>query len=196
MVSAHADDLQRYNGIAFEVGNRGTQDMLIYTEAYAEALTRAGISHRFEVFEGGHTDKVRSRLQAVILPYLSQQLATPGPQGGRCQMSGARDRPGWEDRHRLPQRRLRTRERTPRKRIRPSGRRAHPRLTQPAPSSADRAFQERRLDTGARPAGWIVLLGTSINARASGAGRMTRRRPQPQRQVSMKGSRTSTPSIS
>ena len=85
MIRAHANDLRRYNGIAFDVGTLDTEDMLIDTQAYSEALTRAGIPHRFDVFAGGHLDRVKARLQAVVLPYVSQKLAAPGPQGASAQ---------------------------------------------------------------------------------------------------------------
>lgn len=81
MVHAHADDLRRYNGIAFDVGTNDAEDMLVDTEAYSEALTQAGVPHRFDVFVGGHLNRVRTRLQAVVLPYISQKLAAPGPPG-------------------------------------------------------------------------------------------------------------------
>jgi enterochelin esterase-like enzyme len=84
MVAAHAGDLRRYNGIAFDVGTFDSEDMLVDTHAYSEALTRAGIAHRFDVFVGGHLDKVKARLQAAVLPYISQKLAAPGPQGANA----------------------------------------------------------------------------------------------------------------
>lgn len=79
VVRRHAEGLRRYNGIAFDVGTRDSEDMLVDTRAYSEALTQAGVPHRFEVYIGDRLDKIRTRLQAAVLPFVSQKLAGPGP---------------------------------------------------------------------------------------------------------------------
>jgi enterochelin esterase-like enzyme len=41
-------------------------------EAFAAALERAGIKHRFEEYDGGHVDRARERFQGSLLPFFGQ----------------------------------------------------------------------------------------------------------------------------
>ena len=39
-----------------------------------QALTRLGVAHRFETYEGNHTNRVRERFEIKVLPFFSEQL--------------------------------------------------------------------------------------------------------------------------
>jgi len=48
------------------------------TQALHAALTRAGIPHRFELYEGSFLDDVNGRLASIVLPFLSDALMGSG----------------------------------------------------------------------------------------------------------------------
>ena len=39
-----------------------------------EALTRLGVTHTFEIYEGNHTNRVKERFEAKVLPFFSTNL--------------------------------------------------------------------------------------------------------------------------
>jgi S-formylglutathione hydrolase FrmB len=56
----------------------GLQDGLIAGNRDMDAaLTRLGIPHTFETYEGDHTNRVRERFETRLLPFFSQQLEFP-----------------------------------------------------------------------------------------------------------------------
>ena len=77
MVDQYATNLRRLRGIAISAG---TQEVTLQNSnrRFAEALKRNQIEHTFEVFEGGHTDKTRERIETSILPFFSRTLVSYG----------------------------------------------------------------------------------------------------------------------
>ncbi len=74
MVDQYIANLRRLRGIAFAVG---TQDALLDSnKQFDEALKRNRIEHTFEIFEGGHTDKVRQQIETKMLPFFSRKLVS------------------------------------------------------------------------------------------------------------------------
>lgn len=75
MVDQYVTSLRRLRGIAFDAG---TQEAAIQNgnRQFANALKRNRIEHTFEVFEGGHVDKVRERIEAKMLPFFSRTLVS------------------------------------------------------------------------------------------------------------------------
>lgn len=75
MADQFVTNLQRLRGIAFDAG---TQEPSIQNSnrQFAEALKRNRIEHTFEVFEGGHTDKARERIETRMLPFFSRTLVS------------------------------------------------------------------------------------------------------------------------
>jgi S-formylglutathione hydrolase FrmB len=71
MVDQYATNLRRLHAIAISAGTREPQ-LLDSNRRFAEALKRNNIDHTFEVFEGGHTDKTRERIETSILPFFSR----------------------------------------------------------------------------------------------------------------------------
>lgn len=56
--------------------NVGTQDALLQTNRdMDEALTKAGVAHLFETFEGDHNGQAPLNFETKVLPYFSEQLA-------------------------------------------------------------------------------------------------------------------------
>jgi enterochelin esterase-like enzyme len=72
MVSKHASALKRYSAIAMDIG---TKDPLLPGNVKMdEVLTRAGVKHSYETYEGDHTNRVPLRFEKQVLPFFSEKL--------------------------------------------------------------------------------------------------------------------------
>ena len=64
-------------GIVIEYG---TADQVLSVapgaRAFSAGLTKAGVSHTLEAFDGGHTDRTRDRFERHLLPYFARAFAT------------------------------------------------------------------------------------------------------------------------
>jgi len=75
MADQYVTNLRRLRGIAFDAGTVGPElNIQNSNRQFAEALKRNKIEHTFEVFEGGHVDKVRERIETKMLPFFSRTL--------------------------------------------------------------------------------------------------------------------------
>jgi enterochelin esterase-like enzyme len=75
MVEKYADNLKKYYAIAMEVG---LQDSLLKSnQQLHEAMTRLNIPHRYEEYEGDHTNHVKDRIDRNVLPFFARHLAAP-----------------------------------------------------------------------------------------------------------------------
>lgn len=76
LVASHIDALKSYDGIALDVG---TKDGLIRDDTLIhEELDKFGITHRWETYEGTHTDKIGERFGSQVLPFFAQHLQMTG----------------------------------------------------------------------------------------------------------------------
>ncbi len=72
MVSKYAVQLKRYSAIVMDVG---TKDALIGGNvAMDKALTRNGVKHTYETYDGDHVNRVPQRFETQVLPFFSEQL--------------------------------------------------------------------------------------------------------------------------
>ena len=72
MVSKHAAQLKRYSAIVMDVG---TKDTLIGGNAAMDkALTRGGVKHTYETYDGDHVNRIPQRFEKQVLPFFSEQL--------------------------------------------------------------------------------------------------------------------------
>ncbi|HTE46155.1 MAG TPA: alpha/beta hydrolase-fold protein [Gemmatimonadaceae bacterium] len=74
MIAGHADKLKKLRGFMFDVG---LSDQLVSPASQAQmdsALTRAGVKHTFETYDGDHTNRIAVRLSTRLLPFFSQTL--------------------------------------------------------------------------------------------------------------------------
>jgi enterochelin esterase-like enzyme len=72
MVDQYVPSLKRYNAIAMDVG---TKDPFLTTNTQLDqALTRLGVAHKFETYEGDHGNRITARFAAKVLPFLSENL--------------------------------------------------------------------------------------------------------------------------
>jgi enterochelin esterase-like enzyme len=76
MVSGNVSALQSFAAIGADVG---TGDGLIRDDTLIhQELEKFGIQHRWETYEGTHTDKIGTRFASVVLPFMAQYLDMDG----------------------------------------------------------------------------------------------------------------------
>jgi enterochelin esterase-like enzyme len=73
MVDQYVPGLKKYRAIGIEVG---TKDPFLTTNTQLDqALTRLGITHTFDTYDGDHGNRITARFAAKVLPYFSGKLA-------------------------------------------------------------------------------------------------------------------------
>ncbi len=73
MVDQYVPALKSMRAIAIDVGNK---DPFVSTNTQlAESLTRLGITHTFEVYDGDHGNRIRERFESQVLRFFSQHLS-------------------------------------------------------------------------------------------------------------------------
>ena len=74
MIAGHAAQLKRLRGFMFDVG---LKDNLVSPAALAaidSELTRVGVPHVYETYDGDHTNRIGVRIAARLLPFFSKTL--------------------------------------------------------------------------------------------------------------------------
>jgi S-formylglutathione hydrolase len=74
MIAPHAEQLKRLRGFMFDVG---LSDRLVAPASLAamdSELTRVGVKHTYETYDGDHTNRIAERLAARLLPFFSRTL--------------------------------------------------------------------------------------------------------------------------
>jgi enterochelin esterase-like enzyme len=73
MVDQYVPALKSMRALAIDVGNK---DPFVSTNTQlAESLTRLGITHTFEVYDGDHGNRIRERFETQVLRFFSQHLS-------------------------------------------------------------------------------------------------------------------------
>lgn len=72
MVDQYVPNLKTYRAIMMDVGDQDT--LAGSNKQLDESLTRLGIVHTFEIYEGSHTSRVRERFETKVLPFFSANL--------------------------------------------------------------------------------------------------------------------------
>ncbi|MEJ2291197.1 MAG: alpha/beta hydrolase-fold protein [Deinococcales bacterium] len=79
MIESHRTQLLSLRALGIDAGtNDQSHDVVAETQAFHDALTRAGIPHRFEVYPGDYFNMVEQRMGSVALPFLSDALEGGG----------------------------------------------------------------------------------------------------------------------
>lgn len=73
LIAQHANDLKRYSAIRFDVGL--ADNLLAANRLIDDAMTRAGIRHTFDTYEGDHNGRIAERIETRVLPFFSARLA-------------------------------------------------------------------------------------------------------------------------
>jgi len=78
MLDQYVPNLRKLKAIAFDIG---LQDGLITgNRLLDERLTRFGIPHSFQTYEGDHGNRISERLEGHVLPFFSNSLAVSSKQ--------------------------------------------------------------------------------------------------------------------
>ena len=75
MIDRYAENLKKYYSIGIEVGTKDT--LYRSNQQLHEAMTRLGIRHGFEEYDGDHTNRIKERVEQNVLPYFARSLASP-----------------------------------------------------------------------------------------------------------------------
>ena len=77
MVPEFVANLKRIR-IAFDAGKQdGFKDIPARASELDDLMTSLGIPHSFELYNGGHGDHIRSRIESKMLPFFSRALLAP-----------------------------------------------------------------------------------------------------------------------
>lgn len=74
MIDQYVPNLKMYRAIAIEVGIM--DNLLRANKQLDESLTRLGIMHSYEEYEGDHTNRVGERIEKKVLPFFSSHLSS------------------------------------------------------------------------------------------------------------------------
>jgi hypothetical protein len=73
MVDQYVPNLKRYRAIFIEVGTR--DPFLTLNTQLSQALTRLGVQHKFETYDGDHGSRIKARFAESLLPYFTANLS-------------------------------------------------------------------------------------------------------------------------
>jgi enterochelin esterase-like enzyme len=77
MLPQYLPSLRAMDGIALDVGDQ--DGLKADNDALHAELDRFGIAHTYEVYEGGHGDKITARIRSHVLPFFAQHLEMESP---------------------------------------------------------------------------------------------------------------------
>jgi S-formylglutathione hydrolase len=73
MLDQYVPNLRTLKAIALDIG---LQDNLITSnKVFVEAMTRFGVPHTFETYEGDHGNRIPQRIEEKVLPFFSTHLS-------------------------------------------------------------------------------------------------------------------------
>ncbi len=72
MVDQYVPNLKRYRAIEIEVGTR--DPFLALNTQLEQALTRLGVQHKFETYDGDHGNRIKARFAEKLLPFFTANL--------------------------------------------------------------------------------------------------------------------------
>jgi S-formylglutathione hydrolase len=76
LVDHYRDNLRDLRGVGFDVGLRDAPHIITGSRLFSDALSRNGIEHQYEQYEGDHNNRVNSRFATRVLPFLSEKLVS------------------------------------------------------------------------------------------------------------------------
>lgn len=74
LVDHYRDNLRDLRGIEFDAGLQDAPHIITGSRLFSDALTRNGIEHQYEQYEGDHNNRVNERFATRVIPFLSQKL--------------------------------------------------------------------------------------------------------------------------
>lgn len=76
MADQYVTNLKHLHAISFDAGDKDIPGLKESNQYFSETLNRLNVQNKFEVFEGGHGDKVGDRIKTKILPFFSAALVS------------------------------------------------------------------------------------------------------------------------
>ncbi len=73
MVDQYVPNLKRYRAIFLEVGTR--DPFLTLNTQLSQSLTRLGVEHKFETYDGDHGNRIKTRFAESLLPFFKASLS-------------------------------------------------------------------------------------------------------------------------
>jgi enterochelin esterase-like enzyme len=73
MVDQYIPSLKMYRAIAIDVGTK--DNLLASNKQLEQTMTRFGIAHSYEEYDGDHTNRVGERIELHVLPFFSNNLS-------------------------------------------------------------------------------------------------------------------------
>jgi len=77
-VDQYVPSLKKYRAIMMDVGL--ADNLAASNKLMDDSLTRLGIKHAFETYEGNHGNRVKERFETKVLPFFSENLKAPAGQ--------------------------------------------------------------------------------------------------------------------
>jgi S-formylglutathione hydrolase FrmB len=72
MLDQYVPNMKKYTAIAMDIGLQDT--LLDSNKQLDEAMTRLGIPHTFETYEGNHNNHLEDRIEGKVFPFFSKHL--------------------------------------------------------------------------------------------------------------------------
>jgi S-formylglutathione hydrolase len=73
MIDQYVSSLKAYRAIAIDVGTR--DGLLASNKELEQAMTRFGVGHTYEEYDGDHTNRIAERIEMKVLPFFSDNLS-------------------------------------------------------------------------------------------------------------------------
>jgi S-formylglutathione hydrolase FrmB len=74
LIPSSAERLKKLKGFMFDVGTSDPLVPLAQLAAMDTALTRAGVPHVFDTYDGNHSNRIAERLATTVLPFFTRTL--------------------------------------------------------------------------------------------------------------------------
>jgi S-formylglutathione hydrolase FrmB len=72
MLDQYVPNMKKYAAIGMDIGLQDT--LLESNQQFDQAMTRLGIPHTFETYEGNHNNRLQERIEGHVLPFFSRHL--------------------------------------------------------------------------------------------------------------------------
>lgn len=72
MLDQYVPNMKKYSAVAMDIGLQDT--LLESNKQLDEAMTRLGIPHTFETYEGNHNNHLEDRMEGKVFPFFSKHL--------------------------------------------------------------------------------------------------------------------------
>lgn len=72
MLGDYLENMEQLKAIRLDCGNKDESNLM--NQIFSDALISKGIDHNYEIYSGGHTDKIPQRMGTKVLPFFDENL--------------------------------------------------------------------------------------------------------------------------